>query len=456
MKIDKATILKFDRPGPRYTSYPTAPEWSDQITEVAYAARLKAFGSSDKTMSLYIHIPFCETLCYFCACTMNIRHTDEKYGDEYLNALAKELFLTRKTIGQRKYIKQLHWGGGTPSFLTEPQLRRLFGQITEHFDVDPLGEIAVEVDPRRMTESKVQTLRALGFNRISIGVQDFDEKVQQNINRIQPFELVERFHQWCREVGFASVNFDLIYGLPYQTVDSFQRTIEQVVRLRPDRIALYSFAYLPWLKKHHQKLSADHLPSNDIKLDIFLAARHQLLNEGYQAVAMDHFALEEDELAQAFRERRLYRNFMGYTVKPADEYLGLGVSAIGFLEKAFFQNHKTLPAYYQALKENRLPIERGKILSQDDIIRQWVISYLMCHFAVNKQQFAATFHQDFDTYFHDEQAHIEQCVKDGLMEIRGQKLIVDGPGKLFVRNICMGFDWYLRQKNAHQRFSRTV
>jgi oxygen-independent coproporphyrinogen-3 oxidase len=456
MKIDKAAIIKFDRPGPRYTSYPTAPEWSDEITAADYVDRLKAFGSSDKTLSLYVHIPFCESLCYFCGCMMNVRRSEEKYGDEYLDALSQELSLTRQAIAQRKRVKQLHWGGGTPSFLTELQMSRLFHDVERLFDVDRSGEIAVEVDPRRVTQGKVATLRQLGFNRISIGVQDFDDQVQRNINRIQPFELVDRFHHWCREAGFLSVNFDLIYGLPCQTVDSFRRTIDLVLRLRPDRIALYSFAYLPWLKKHHQKLSADRLPGNDVKLDIFLNARQQLLDGGYQAVAMDHFALEEDELAQAFRERKLYRNFMGYTVKPADEYLGLGVSAIGFLEKAFFQNYKTLPAYYQALKENRLPIERGKILSRDDIIRQWVISYLMCHFRVDKNHFASMFHQDFDAYFYHERAHIEQCVKDGLLEIRDGILIVDGPGRFFIRNICMGFDWYLRQKDAHQRFSQTV
>ncbi|MCR4337587.1 MAG: oxygen-independent coproporphyrinogen III oxidase, partial [Candidatus Omnitrophica bacterium] len=250
LSIDKETILKFDQTGPRYTSYPTAPEWSNDIKANQYIETLKKFDQTDKTLSLYAHIPFCETLCYFCACTMNVRKTEAKYGDEYLFYLEKELKLLSQHLTRRKTIRQLHWGGGTPSFLTEDQMVRLMHEIEKHFHVDRSGEVAVEVDPRRVTKKKVQTLRELGFNRISIGVQDFDSRVQKEVNRIQPFEMVKQFHQWCRDAGFISVNYDLIYGLPYQTPETFRKTIEQTLLLKPDRIALYSFAYLPWLKKH--------------------------------------------------------------------------------------------------------------------------------------------------------------------------------------------------------------
>ncbi len=456
MKIDKETILKLDRPGPRYTSYPTAPEWSSGVSADTYREQLSNFGNTEKTLSLYAHIPFCETLCYFCGCTMNIRPQEDKYGDEFIGFISKEIDQIARSIGRRKTVRQLHWGGGTPSFLSEEQMIRLFDKIRSVFDIDPTGEIAIEVDPRRISQSKVKTIKDLGFNRISIGLQDFDERVQKEVNRVQPFALVKQFHQWCRKYQFASVNFDLIYGLPGQTQQSFTKTVEQVIALRPDRIALYSFAYVPWLKKHQNKLKADLLPAADEKLEIFLKARELFLQNGYEAIAMDHFALKDDDLAKAFRDGKLYRNFMGYTVKPADEYIGLGPSAIGFLENTFFQNYKTIPEYYRFLKQDELPVERGKVLSQDDQIRKWVIGALMCHFQLNKDNFFQMFHKNFDDYFVDEQKHIQECQNNRLLTVDAQNLVVTDLGKIFIRNICMGFDWYLRQHQAKQKFSRTV
>lgn len=456
MKIDKATILKFDKPGPRYTSYPTAPEWSESVNAQTYHSKLAQFGQNQKTLSLYVHIPFCESLCYFCGCTMNVRKTEQQYGDEYLDHLEKEIDLVAGNIKTKPVIRQLHWGGGTPSFLTEEQMIRLYQKIARTFDIDSSGEIAIEVDPRRVTRSKVETLRSLGFNRISIGLQDFDKNVQEHVNRIQPFEMVQQFNEWCREANFSSINFDLIYGLPYQTGASFAQTVKQVLSLRPDRIALYSFAYVPWLKKHQNKLNEKKLPSADQKLEIFLAARNTFLKNDYQAIAMDHFALKEDELSQAFNQGTLHRNFMGYTVKPADEYIGLGSSAIGFLEKTFFQNYKTIPEYYRFLQQGQLPIERGKELSADDYIRQWVIKSLICQFVIDKKVFTQHFQLDFDSYFDQEQQHLQLCQKDGLLELNQQRIRITDLGKIFVRNICMGFDWYLRQETSHQRYSKTV
>jgi oxygen-independent coproporphyrinogen III oxidase len=454
--IDKSTILKYDVQGPRYTSYPTAPEWSAGVTAAVYKDKLTALGRSDKTLSLYVHIPFCEKLCYFCACMKVIRPADEKYGEEYLTHLFKEMELVASAIGRKQTVRQLHWGGGTPTFLSEGQMQRLLAKTCELFDVDLTGEIAIEVDPRTVTASKLKVLRERGFNRVSMGVQDFDDSVMDAVNRHQPFELVKNVTDSCRALKFESVNFDLIYGLPHQTRETFQDTVDQVITLKPDRIALYSFAYVPWLQKHQTKLVQDDFPNTDAKLDIFLLARQKFLDSGYQAIAMDHFALKTDEMARAFNERRLFRNFMGYTVKPADEYLGVGVSAIGFLENTFVQNIKALPEYYKAVQQGDLPVERGKELSEDDRIRRWVILQLMCHFSVDKKQFCSLFDKSFDEYFALEQGHLAHCVEDHLVVETDDTIEVTELGQFFIRNVCMGFDAYLRKDGVSRRFSRTV
>ncbi len=456
LTIDKQTLAKYDVAGPRYTSYPTAPEWSKGFTALNYIEKLKSFGKNDKTLSLYIHVPFCENLCYFCACNKVIRASDEKVGDEFLTHLFKELDMIASYIDKKKVIRQLHWGGGTPTYLSEAQIKRLFAKISSLFEIDFNEEIAIEVDPRTVTLSKLKVLRELGFNRISLGVQDFDEKVMDDINRIQPFTQVKQVSDWCRQLKFESLNFDLIYGLPYQTKETFKQTLDLVMGLRPDRIALYSFAYVPWLSKPQNKFNLEAIPVHDDKLDIFINSREALLKNGYQAIAMDHFALATDEMAKAFNEGRLHRNFMGYTVKPADEFIGVGPSAIGFLENTFAQNIKVLPEYYETISKEQLPIERGKVLSQDDIIRQWVIRSLMCQFEINKDLFRKQFKTSFDEYFKDESIHIQNCIEDGLVIVIADQILVTDLGKIFIRNVCMGFDWYLKQKDAHKRFSRTV
>lgn len=454
--IDKQSIQKYDIAGPRYTSYPTAPEWSKDVTADVYTDKLKAFGQNDKTLSLYIHIPFCEQLCYFCACNKVIRTNEEKVGDEFLSHLFKEMEMVALRIGRRKLIRQMNWGGGTPTYLSETQIKKLFAKIQSLFDIDFKEEIAIEVDPRTVTQGKLKVLRELGFNRISMGVQDFDKKVQDSINRIQSIEEVRQINGWCRDLRFASINLDLIYGLPYQTRETFKRTVDLVIGIKPDRIALYSFAYVPWVSKPQSKFNLDAIPVQDEKLDIFIQSRENLLAHGYQAIAMDHFALSTDDMAKAFNAGKLHRNFMGYTLKPADEFIGLGPSAIGFLENTYAQNVKVLPEYYELIAKGHLPIERGKVLSQDDIIRQWVINRLMCKFEANKEEFFTKFGFEFEKYFADESQHIRDCIEDGLIMEDSQGIKVTDLGKIFVRNICMGFDWYLRQKDGHRRFSRTV
>ncbi|VAX36496.1 Coproporphyrinogen III oxidase, oxygen-independent [hydrothermal vent metagenome] len=454
--INKETLLKYDIPGPRYTSYPTAPIWTDDVTENIYIEKLKQLRSSDKTLSLYIHIPFCQTLCSYCGCNVLIRKQEVKHGDEYLQYLFKEIDLITQYIGKNKKIKQFHWGGGTPTYFNEQQIERIFEKVRESFDIDFDGEIAIEIDPRTIDKKKMHRLRLLGFNRISMGVQDFNADVQKAVNRIQPYELVKEFNDLCHELKFNSVNFDLIYGLPHQTPMSFKETIDKVIALRPDRIALYSFAYVPWLKKHQNKMDKVALPTPDQKIDIFLNSRDALIDSGYQAIAMDHFALKKDELAKAFDKGSLYRNFMGYTVKPADEYIGLGLTSIGFLENTFVQNHKVLKDYYDSLDNAQLPIERGKVLNEDDVIRQWTINALICQFSVDKESFQEKFKLAFDKYFTQEQDHLKQCIEDNLIAVDGDMIRVTDLGKIFIRNVCMGFDYYLRQKGAHKRFSRTV
>jgi oxygen-independent coproporphyrinogen-3 oxidase len=476
--MDKALLKKYDVSGPRYTSYPTVPEWSNEVNSEIYASRLVSFGRNDKTLSLYVHIPFCEQLCYFCACNKVIRPKEigdralelgdramalspnslqeEKTGDEFLHYLFEEIDMVTDLLGRRKLIRQLHWGGGTPTYLSESQIEKLFAKINSAFEIDFSEEIAIEIDPRTVTPNKLKTLRCLGFNRISMGVQDFDEKVQDDINRIQPYEQVAQVHQWLRDLKFESVNYDLIYGLPYQTKDTFKKTVDLVIGLKPDRIALYSFAYVPWLSKPQNKFNLNAIALHDEKLEIFLQSREALLGAGYQAIAMDHFALSTDSLAKAFNKGALHRNFMGYTLKPADEYIGFGPSAIGFLDKTYVQNIKILPEYYQRVSQGRLPVEHGKILDEDDQIRQWVIYRLMCRFQIDKLLFYDKFGFAFEDYFSEEAPHLRECAQDGLIEENQKQVRVTDPGKIFVRNVCMGFDRYLKVKHGQKRFSSTV
>jgi len=454
--LNRDIVNKYNVAGPRYTSYPTAVTWTDEVTEDMYIQKLKQFAETDKTLSLYIHIPFCQSMCSFCACSVLIRKKEDKFGDEYLRYLFKEIELVSKYIKKKAKIKQLHWGGGTPTFLTNAQITRLFRKLEDHFEIDFNSEIAIEIDPRTIDYDKLKLLRSLGFNRVSMGVQDFDSDVQKKINRIQPLELVERTSQWCRELKFYSLNYDLIYGLPAQTTEKFSKTINRVIDLKPDRIALYSFAYVPWLKKHQTKIAESDLPDYEAKLTLFLNSREQLTQNNYNAIAMDHFALDNDELSKAYQNNALYRNFMGYTVKPADEFIGLGLTSIGYIENTFTQNQHILHKYYASLNSNHLPIAKGKILMEDDLIRQWVITSLMCHFKINKKVFFENFKKNFDSYFYHEQKHINDCIENGLMTIMESTLNVTELGKIFIRNMCMGFDNYLKEGTQQPRFSKTI
>ena len=450
--LNKTLIQKFNVQGPRYTSYPTAPEWQDDFPISRYREALRLVKA--KSLSLYFHLPFCEKMCFYCGCNVIIRKQNPSIGDRYIDCLIKEMDLVLSDLSSQLELRQLHFGGGTPNFLSPAQLERLFEAIQSRFVFSEDAEIAIEVDPRVSTIDHLDMLKKLGFNRLSMGLQDFDPQVQKAVNRIQPFEMTRDLVVAIRDRGFQSINIDLIYGLPFQSVASFLKTVEQIIQINPDRIALYSYAHVPWLKSHQALIKKETLPSPDEKLDIFLTARERLLTSGYLAIAMDHFALKNDSMSKAYEQKTLYRNFMGYTLKPAEEFIGFGLSAIGYLSQCFVQNTKDLRSYYQSLDDNTLPLSRGLSLSEDDVRRQWVIQALMCHFGFKKEQFFQKFSQDFDTYFSSEQDHIQSCMKEGLLENNAEEIGLTSLGQLFVRNVCMGFDAYL--KKGKQLFSSTV
>jgi oxygen-independent coproporphyrinogen-3 oxidase len=453
-------LRAYDRPGPRYTSYPTAVEFSPQFTEKQYRERLaQADGSADAPLSLYVHLPFCEERCLYCGCNVVITRKTE-IASSYLEDLHREVDLLAQHLPHRRKVSQYHWGGGTPTYLSEAQIETLYRTVADKFEILPEAEVAIEIDPRVTTFGQVRLLRELGFNRVSMGVQDFTPEVQAAVRRNQSVEQTRDLYDECRRLDFQSINFDLIYGLPLQTPETFQRSMDTVIDLRPDRIAAYSYAFVPWLKAHQKWIAGEALPDPATKLRLFVIARERLLEAGYEQIGMDHFALPGDEMVQAMRERSLHRNFMGYTVRRGTDMLGLGISAIGDVQGALAQNVKKLSTYRQAIEAGRFPVERGVTLTADDLIRREVITRLMCNFHLDKREIERSFDIDFDRYFAVE---LEELGADGgpvghgFLEIHPDSLDVVGDGRLFVRNVCMAFDHYLRQSKPGERvFSRTV
>jgi oxygen-independent coproporphyrinogen-3 oxidase len=453
-------LKSYDRPGPRYTSYPTAVEFEESYTAVSYADKLaQANAVPGDPLSFYVHIPFCDERCSYCGCNVVITKKREIAVD-YLERLYREIDLLAERLPDRRSVSQYHWGGGTPTYISTDQMKELHDRITRHFEIETGAEVAIEVDPRVTSREQVELLATLGFNRISMGVQDFDPQVQAAVNRNQTEDETRRLYEVCRELGLGSINLDLIYGLPFQTPSSFQRTIESVIDMRPERIAIYSYAYVPWLKAHQKRMEVDRLPDPETKLRLFCIARELLLASGYVQIGMDHFALPDDELALALSKRRLHRNFMGYTVKMGSDMVGVGVSSIGDVRSSFAQNVKKLSTYYAALDEGRFPIERGYLLNDDDVIRREVITRLMCNFYLDCREIESRFGIDFESYFATELAELaddDGPVAHGFLEIGPGHLEVVGDGRLFIRNICMVFDRYLRNKKPGEKmFSRTV
>ncbi len=460
LHVDPETLRRFDRPGPRYTSYPTAVEFHGGVGATEYRehlARADAAGA-DVPLSLYVHLPFCAKHCAFCGCHV-IATPKREVAAHYLQYVDRELELVAAALPHRRTLAQMHWGGGTPTYLDPDQLAQLHRSIAARFTLLPDAEVAIEVDPRVTTREHLETLAGLGFNRLSLGVQDFTPAVQEAIGRGQTFEQTRDLMTMARALGFREgINLDLVYGLPFQTERSFRDSMERVVELRPDRLAVYSFAYVPWVRPNQKHIDKEALPQRDAKMGLYLVALERLLAAGYEPIGMDHFALPSDELAQASRAGRLERNFMGYTVKPTTTMIAFGVSGIGEVAGGFFANEKKLSRYYAALDAGELPIERGYLLDDDDLLRQHVIMQLMCNFRVAKREVERRFAIDFDTYFAGAVAALGELEREGFVVVDADAVTVTEAGRLFVRNVGMAFDRYLEAKRDSERpvFSRTV
>ena len=449
---DQALIEKYNYSGPRYTSYPTALEFHEAFTPAEFDMACAQY--PERNLSLYVHIPFCHKLCYYCGCNKIITRHQHK-ADQYLDALEQEIRQRATLLGERT-VSQLHWGGGTPTFLTKPQVSRLMGLLREQFSFAPDAEISIEVDPREIELDMLDHLRSEGFNRLSIGVQDFNKEVQKLVNREQDeafiFAMVER----ARELGFRSTNLDLIYGLPKQTPELFAQTLEQVLTLRPGRLSIFNYAHMPKLFAAQRKIKEADLPQANAKLTILQQTIATLTGAGYQFIGMDHFALPEDELAVAQREGILHRNFQGYTTQGDTDLLGLGVSAISMIGDCYAQNQKELKQYYASVDEKREALWKGVSLDSDDLLRREVIKSLICNFHLDKNAIEQQFGIEFDSYFAEDIELLQTFIDDGLVEVSDSAIDVALKGRLLIRNICMCFDKYLRHRARQQQFSRVI
>ncbi len=456
LRVAPEFLARYDLPGPRYTSYPTAPVWSDSFgaadLEAAHADAERAASPA----SLYFHIPFCESLCLFCACNVVIQK-DKSVATPYLDTLKREIERIARNVSRTRPVVQFHWGGGTPTYLTPEQMEDLFDFTRAHFHLAPDAEIGIEVDPRVTTPQHLQTLRRLGFNRLSMGIQDFHPEVQQTIHRVQPYELTRDLLFEARRLGFDSINVDLIYGLPFQSPVRFATTVDQILTLAPDRIALFSYAHVPWLKKQ-QGAFVGHLPDGAEKFEIFRTGLTKFLEAGYLYIGMDHFAKPGDELAVAQRNRTLHRNFQGYTTKAGADLYGMGVSAISSVQSSYAQNPRAVQDYSKAVAERGIATVRGYKLSGEDRLRGAVISRLLCHTVIPKREISAQFSVDFDEYFAGELSRLAPMQEDGLVVLGRDEIHATWLGRIFIRNLAMVFDPYLEKQHLRDKplFSKTL
>ncbi|MBD2578253.1 oxygen-independent coproporphyrinogen III oxidase [Oscillatoria sp. FACHB-1406] len=458
VKFDTNLIQKYNKPLPRYTSYPPATQLTTDFTGNDFKAGIVAGNYKQTPLSLYCHIPFCETPCYFCGCNTLITQR-KQVAEPYLNYLARDIKQVAELVDSQRQVNQMHWGGGTPNYLNQTQIEFLWRTIQSHFNFNPDAEISIEINPRFVDRDYILFLRNLGFNRISFGIQDFNPIVQQAINRVQPEEMLFNVMSWIREAEFESVNVDLIYGLPFQTLETFTETIKKTRELNPDRVAVFNFAYVPWMKAVQRNLPEDKLPNAAEKLAIFKMTIEQLTGNGYVYIGMDHFAKPNDELSIAQQDGTLHRNFQGYTTQPESDLLGFGMTSISMLHDVYAQNHKRLKDYYAAIDNNELPIERGVSLSRDDLIRRTVIMELMCEFQLSSHALEEKYHLGFDfefeDYFNREIPEFKALEDDGLIEIVPHGIKVTAAGRLLIRNIAAVFDAYLREPK-HQQFSKSM
>jgi oxygen-independent coproporphyrinogen III oxidase len=457
-KIDLELLKRFNRPGPRYTSYPTAPMFSDEFTDEDMIAEIDVTNptKNEADISIYAHFPFCEKLCYFCGCNMRVSR-DRELIAKYNEYLKREIAMIGRRISPSRKISQMHWGGGTPSYLTPSEIKDVGSFICEQFEFQDDIEASVEIDPRGLTAEHVEAFRSAGFNRMSMGVQDFNLDVQTAINRVQSEAISRQAVDWAREAGFGSINLDLIYGLPHQSVESFADTVERVIDISPDRIAVFNYAHVPWLKRHQHLINGDLLPSADERLLILQRTIERLTSAGYQYIGMDHFAKTTDELAIAQNNKTLYRNFQGYSTKAGCDVYAFGMSAISQFENIYAQNVKAVPEYFERIDSGRAATAVGYRMTRDDHIRKEVIMQAMCHLSIDKKEVEKRFGIEFDDYFAQDLPKLDEFVGEGMVEVTDDEICVLGQGKLILRNIAMCFDAYLPKLMAEKPvFSKTV
>ncbi len=455
LQFDQDLIRKYDKAGPRYTSYPTAPQFTNSFGEKELKRSIARSNNEmiPKPLSLYVHIPFCDTICYYCACNKIITK-NHSLSDEYLDLLETELGMLSPLFDPDREIAQLHLGGGTPTFLSDEEMIQLMSLIEDHFKVSDNCEMSIEIDPRKVTDDSLRTLTNIGFNRMSLGVQDFDDRVQRAVNRVQSFEMVrDRLHT-ARECGVQSVNMDLIYGLPFQTVRTFGETLDKVIELRPDRLSIFNYAHLPERFKPQRRINAEDLPSPAEKLDIFQLTMERLQDAGYVYIGMDHFALETDSMVKAQQEGTLQRNFQGYSTHADTDLIGLGVSSIASIGDSYSQNSSDMETYRELLQSGQLPVVRGLQLSDEDRLRKQVINQLICHFRLDFDRIEEDWDIRFAEHFDAELRQLQEMVADDLVEIDERSIRVKPRGRLLIRNVCMVFDEYLRHNVV--QFSKVI
>ena len=454
LHVDLDLVQKYNVPGPRYTSYPPATRFTDGLQLGSLVEEIRASNKTSRELSLYFHLPFCRTLCWYCACTTVITTRQSRSGD-YLDYLDKEMSLMASHLNPDRKVGQIHLGGGTPTFLLPEEIRSLGRLIHRRFLVAPDAEAGVEIDPRRLTRDHVEALREAGFNRASLGIQDHDPRVQLAIHRHQPFAQTKKVVDWIRAGGFRSLNIDLIYGLPHQTPASFEKTLADVLLLQPDRLAVFNYAHVPWIKPAQRIFQEDTLPTPEIKLQILKLTIEKLTSEGYVYIGLDHFARHDDELAAAQRKKSLQRNFQGYSTRGGADIYAFGMSSISQAGDLYWQNHKELPAYYAALDAGRLPIARSYVLNEDDTLRRQTIMRLLCDLGLDFTEMSQQLGVDFRTYFRRELASLADLESDGLIEKTAAGFHVTNLGRLLVRNIAMRFDASLSPEKPG-RFSKTI
>ena len=455
LQVDLDLVKKYNVAGPRYTSYPPATKFSDQVSWSDLAPRIEANNQTTRDLSVYFHIPFCETLCWFCGCTTVITLNHDR-GMDYINYLEREVALMVPRLNPAKKAAQLHFGGGSPTFLRPDEIRRLGEIIHKNFTFADDIEASVEVDPRRLTRDHLVALREIGFNRASMGVQDFNPKVQESIHRIQPREMTQQAVDWMRELGFGSINLDLIYGLPNQTPDTFSETLDTVLEMNPDRLAVFSYAHVPWIKPAQKILQDKVLPAPETKLQVLKLVIEKLTaNERYVYIGMDHFARPNDELAVAQRNKQLQRNFQGYSTRAGSDIYAFGMSSISQIPEAYWQNEKELPKYQESIDAGKIPLQRAYFLTEEDHIRRETIMRVMCDLSLNYNGMSAKLGVPFENHFSKELTLLDPFVADGLVKRTADGFDVTDSGRLFIRNIAMCFDNTLAPA-GEQRHSRTI